>query len=1060
MKRKLMMFLTLFILGIGWVSAQVSSISGKVISAEDGLPVIGATIIVKGTSIGTVTDIDGNFTLNLPSDANTLVISYVGKETVEVTAKNGMIVELFDSVSQLDEVIITAFGTTTKKSFTGSASVIKEDDIIKRQTSNITNALVGQVAGIQGLSSNGQPGTGASIRIRGIGSINASNAPLYIVDGIPYDSDISALNNADIESITILKDAASNALYGARGANGVIIITTKRGKSREALVTVDAKWGNNSRAVPSYDVMTDAGMYYETFYRALYNSKISSGVTAAHEYANKNLLDVSQGGLGYLVYTVPKNERLVGTNFKLNPNASLGYSDGKFTYLPDDWYDELFKANNLRQEYNVNVSGALDKLSYYASIGKLDDTGIIENSNFSRFSTRANIDYQIKNWLKIGSNLSFVQTKSKYPSEQTTTNSSGNLFFLSSNIAPIYPLYIRDASGNIMRDNNGFIMYDYGDGKVIPSKRPFMSQSNPASAIALNKEFYLTDYFIGKWYAIADLYEGLKFTINYGLTNSNQKYQYTLNPFYGQFAAMGGAAGVSQSRFTSTNQQYLLTYQNRFDLNNVDLLLGYESYELKDSHLSGYKQKLFQPFIPEISNAILQPSTSSDTDTYATMGVLFQAKYDYDSKYFGSASYRRDASSCFAPENRWGNFWSLGAAWDINREDFMSADFIDLLKLKVSYGAQGNDKLYYPDTEDINYYPYIDQYDVTETNGEFATARSYKGNNNITWETSYNFNMGVDFSMFNQRFNGTLEAFSRRTDDMLYYKPMPGSSGYTESPMNIGSVKNSGFETDLHMDVIKSHSLIWNVYVNATFLRNRIISLDESLKGQWIDGNYIYKEGSSMYNFYLREFAGVDPETGASLWYKDIKDENGNVTGQEKVTNWSTATQYELGDILPDVYGGFGTSLNYSGFDFSVAFAYQLGGKIYDDTYANIMHSGYSSDAGRNWHKDILKAWTPENPDTDVPRVNSNDQYTNYMSDRFIISSDFLSLQNITLGYTFPSKLLNHFNINKLRIYCVADNVALLSARKGLDPRQSFTTSNAELYTPIRSISGGINITF
>lgn len=663
MKRKLMMFLTLFILGIGWVSAQVSSISGKVISAEDGLPVIGATIIVKGTSIGTVTDIDGNFTLNLPSDANTLVISYVGKETVEVTAKNGMIVELFDSVSQLDEVIITAFGTTTKKSFTGSASVIKEDDIIKRQTSNITNALVGQVAGIQGLSSDGQPGTGSSIRIRGIGSINASNAPLYIVDGIPYDSDISALNNADIESITILKDAASNALYGARGANGVIIITTKRGRSREALVTVDAKWGNNSRAVPSYDVMTDAGMYYETFYRALYNSKISSGVTAAHEYANKNLLDVSQGGLGYLVYTVPKNERLVGTNFKLNPNASLGYSDGKFTYLPDDWYDELFKANNLRQEYNVNVSGALDKLSYYASIGKLDDTGIIENSNFSRFSTRANIDYQIKNWLKIGSNLSFVQTKSKYPSEQTTTNSSGNLFFLSSNIAPIYPLYIRDASGNIMRDNNGFIMYDFGDGKVIPSKRPFMSQSNPASAIALNKEFYLTDYFIGKWYVIADLYEGLKFTINYGLTNSNQKYQYTLNPFYGQFADMGGAAGVSQSRFTSTNQQYLLTYQNRFDLNNVDLLLGYESYELKDSHLSGYKQKLFQPFIPEISNAILQPSTSSATDTYATMGVLFQAKYDYDSKYFGSASYRRDASSCFAPGNRWGNFWSLGAAW-------------------------------------------------------------------------------------------------------------------------------------------------------------------------------------------------------------------------------------------------------------------------------------------------------------------------------------------------------------------------------------------------------------
>lgn len=1057
MKRKLMMFLALFMLGIGWVSAQVR-VQGTVVD-EAGEPIIGATVLVKGTNQGTVTDVDGSFTLTAPADG-TLVVSYVGYATKEVPVSPNVRVVLSEETSMLEEVIVTAFGTTTKKSFTGSAAVIKGDEIIKRQTSNITNALVGQVAGVQGLSSNGQPGTGSSIRIRGIGSLNASNTPLYIVDGIPYDTDISAINNADIESITILKDAASNALYGARGANGVVIITTKRGKTKDILVTLDTKWGNNSRAVPSYKVMEDPGMYYETFYRALYNSKISAGVTAAHEYANKNLLDASQGGLGYLVYTVPQNERLIGTNFKLNPNATLGYSDGRFTYLPDNWYDELFKTNNFRQEYNVNISGATDKLSYYASIGKLKDTGIIENSDFSRFSSRANVDFQVKKWLKIGTNFSFAQTKSRYPSEQTTTNSSGNLFFLTSNIAPIYPLYIRDASGNIMVDHNGFIMYDYGDGTIIPSKRPFMSQSNPASALMLNKEFYLTDYFIGKWYAIADLYKDLKFTINYASTSANERYQYTLNPFYGQFADMGGAAGVSQTRFTSTNQQYLLTYEKRFDLNNVDLLLGYELYEFKNADLSGYKQKLFQPFVPEVSNAILQPGTSSSTYSYSTMGILFQAKYDYATKYFASISYRRDASSCFAPENRWGNFWSIGAAWDINSEDFMSLDFVDMLKLKASYGAQGNDMLYYPNTTRINYYPYIDQYEVKEVNGEFSTARIYKGNEDLTWETSYNFNIGVDFSLFNQRFNGTIEGFSRRTDDMLYYKPMPGSAGYTESPMNIGSVKNSGLELDLHVDAIKSQSLVWNIYANATFLKNKIISLDKSLNGQWISGNYIYKEGESMYNFYIRKYAGVDPETGASLWYKDVKDENGNVTGQEKVTNWSTATQYELGDVLPDLYGGFGTVLNFAGFDFSVSCAYQLGGKIYDNTYANLMHAGYSYDAGRNWHTDILKAWTPENPNTNVPRVNSNDQHTNNLSDRFIVSSDYLSLQNITLGYTLPSKILKRFNINKLRIYGVADNVALISARKGLDPRQSYTSSNAELYSPIRSISGGINITF
>ena len=347
MKRKLMMFLALFMLGIGWVSAQVR-VQGTVVD-EAGEPIIGATVLVKGTNQGTVTDVDGSFTLTAPA-GETLVISYVGYATKEVPVSPNVRVVLSEETSVLEEVIVTAFGTTTKKSFTGSAAVIKGDEIIKRQTSNITNALVGQVAGVQGLSSNGQPGTGSSIRIRGIGSLNASNTPLYIVDGIPYDTDISAINNADIESITILKDAASNALYGARGANGVVIITTKRGKTKDILVTLDTKWGNNSRAVPSYKVMEDPGMYYETFYRALYNSKISAGVTAAHEYANKNLLDASQGGLGYLVYTVPQNERLIGTNFKLNPNATLGYSDGRFTYLPDNWYDELFKTNNFRQE--------------------------------------------------------------------------------------------------------------------------------------------------------------------------------------------------------------------------------------------------------------------------------------------------------------------------------------------------------------------------------------------------------------------------------------------------------------------------------------------------------------------------------------------------------------------------------------------------------------------------------------------------------------------------------------------------------------------------------------
>jgi TonB-linked SusC/RagA family outer membrane protein len=809
--------------------------------------------------------------------------------------------------------------------------------------------------------------------------------------------------------------------------------------------------------------MTDPGMYYETFYRALYNSRVNtSGSDAAHTYANQVLLNASNGGVGYQVYTVPAGERLIGTNFKLNPNATPGYSDGNFTYLADNWYDELFKADNLRQEYNVSVSGSTGKMTYFASGNYLDDTGIIEKSDLTRYTSRMNVDYQAKDWLKIITNLSYVRADINYPNDQVSDRSSGNLFYLSNMLAPIYPLYIRDKDGNIMTDSNGYTMYDYGDGDIVNAKRPFMSQSNPASALMLNTERYSIDYFVGKWSAVAELYKGLKLTATIGLTSSNERYNMTMNPYYGQFADGGGYVSVDANRFFSVNQQYLLTYNEKFGEHNIDILAGVESYKSKTSGLSGFKTKIYQDRIPELNNAILDPSTSSSSRSYATLGVLTQFKYDYDSKYFAALSYRRDASSCFDPDNRWGNFWSASAAWDLSSESFLDdLDQINLLKVKVSYGAQGNDKLYYSGTSTINYYPYQDQYEISENNGEFATSRSYKGNKDITWETSYNFNAGVDFSLFDDRFGGTIEGFSRKTVDMLYYRPMAASLGYTELPVNIGSVRNAGVEIDLHGDLIKTESLKLNLYANATVFKNKILKLAPELNGQWISGSYIYREGESMYNFYFREYAGVDANNGNALWYVDTKDNDGNITGREVTSNWSTATQYEQGDILPKVYGGFGVTLDAYGIDLSVDFAYQLGGRVFDNTYAVLMHSGYSSDAGRNWHADILNAWTPENTQTDVPRLNSQDQYANATSTRFIVSSDYLSVQNITLGYSLPNKWFRKYKINKFRIFVVADNVGILTARQGLDPRQSYSVAySGSLYTPIRSVSGGINIAF
>ena len=1063
--KKFLLLLSVCFLTLGQVWAQSQTVNGTVLSAGDDEPVVGASVMVKGTSQGTITDVDGKFSIKVKPD-DILVVSFIGMETQEVKAANGVVVRLRENSEQLEDVIVVAFGTTTRKSFTGSASVVKSDDITKRQTSNVTDALQGQIAGVQGFSTSGQPGEVSNIRIRGIGSMNASNAPLYVIDGVPAGSDaISTLSNSDIESVTVLKDATSNALYGARGANGVVLITTKRGSTKDAQVKVDAKWGINQRGVPTYDVMTDPAMYYENFYQALYKQY------GDHDKANAYLLDKNQGGLGYQVYTIPEGERLIGTNGKLNPNATLGYVDPRgYTLMPDNWYNELFKSNNLRQEYNLSISGSSDKLTYFSSASFLDDTGIIENSSFRRATARLNVDYQAKKWLKIGTNMSYSHAEQKYPGEdEYGSYSSGNIFYVSNFIAPIYPLYIRDGEGNILIDSNGYTVYDFGDATINAETRAFMNQSNPAQAIELNKELYKKDIFTGKWFLQIEPVKGLKATANLGINYGGTRFQQTANPFYGQFASSGGYAYVAQGRNMRIDQQYLLNYARLFGDHNVDILEGYENFHYITSSISGSQQKLFNADVAEISNAILSPSAASSTDYYTHQGFFLQGKYDFASRYYVSASYRRDASSRFAPEHRWGNFWSVGAAWDIKAEPFMdSVDKVDLLKLKLSYGSQGNDGL-------DNYHVWSDLYTVSENNGTFATTLAYKGNRDLTWETSYNFNGGLDFAFFGERLGGTIEGWRRRTEDMLYYRPVPNSLGYAYLPVNIGSLSNAGLDVEIHGDVIKTNNITWSLYLNASYFKNKILKLAPELNGSWVDGTYIYKEGESMYNRYLRSFAGVDEETGKSLWWMDVEQEvldaDGNpVVGEDGVVltetvkettdQYASATQYETGDILPKVYGGFGTNLTVYGVDLSIAFNYQLGGRTYDNGYAQLMHSGYSSSAGQNWHMDILKAWTPENTKTDVPALDASQRYANGTSDRWLISSNYLTLQNITLGYSFPSKLLKKAHIEKLRVYAVADNVALFSARKGLDPRQGYGASHQLYYSPLRTISGGISITF
>ena len=992
------------------------------------------------------------------SSAGTLVISFIGMQSQEVKIKPNVKVVLTSDSEQLEEVMVVAYGTAKKSAFTGSAATIKNEKITSRQTSNVTNALAGQVAGVQTTSSTGQPGKDATVRIRGIGSISASNTPLYVVDGVPYDGEISAISTSDIESMTVLKDAASNALYGARGANGVILITTKRGKTGDARVTFDAKWGVNKRGIPSYETVSDPGKFYEMAYSAIYNADLkgyaaAGDLASANAYANKTMLSSSY--LGYQVFTVPNGEQLIGMDGKLNPNATLGYSDGTYYYKPDNWSDELFE-NNLRQEYNLSVSGANDKMNYYMSAGYLDDQGIVPNSGFQRYSARLKADYQVKPWLKMSGNISFTHYDSREQDTESGT-SNANAFYAANIMGAIYPMYIRDAEGNIMIDNRGFQRYDYGSDTNFQRKN-VIPNANPLASYMLDLMKYSGDVVSGKWSADIDIWGGIKAKINIGIDANNVRSTDLVNPFYGQYSetsGVGGIVSVSTQRTFSTNQQYLLTYNKTFNhIHNLDVLAGHENYNYKYQYLYGSREKIYNPNLPELNNGIMNQSNASYSQSYATEGWLFRVQYDYDGKYFGSASYRRDGSSAFHPDNRWGNFWSVGAGWLMNKESFLeNQNWIDMLKFKISYGLQGNDNLLYMNGY-RNYQPYMDQYTLTNNNSDFATTLYYKGNQDITWETSHSFNTGFDFAFWKGKLSGSIEYFSRKTTDMLYFKPVASSMGYSRFPENVGSMINRGVELDLNSNIFDTKDLTWDINFNLTHFKNKVLELAPELNGQLIDGSRIYREGESMYQLYLPKYAGVDPETGESLWALTEPNEKGETT----TTSYSEASSHRFmtGDILPKVYGGFGTSLTFKGFDFSIAFAYQLGGRILDYTYQSLM----STDAqGSAWHVDMLNAWTPENKNTNVPRMNVNDIYVSYSSDRWLTSSNYLSLQNITFGYTLPKNWTRKLQVEGVRLYFVADNVALLTARKGLDPRQGYVASD-NVYSPIRTISGGISLNF
>ena len=1074
-----MLLMTCLFIGIGLVNAQVSKVTGTVTSHEDGLPVVGASVLVKGTQVGTVTDIDGNFTItNVPSSAGTLVISFIGMKTQEVAIKPIVKVVLHSDTEVLDEVMVVAFGTAKKSAFTGSAAVVDSKELAKRITTNVSDALVGSVAGLQMRGSSGAPGSSAGkINIRGIASMYANTEPLIIVDGAPYTSSLSNIPQNDIESISVLKDAASAALYGARGAAGVIIITTKKGKTQDAVVSVDMKWGVNSKAIQEYDIITEPGAYYEAYYSQLYNKYFygdGMDATAANIKANSSMLD----DLGYNVYTLPEGELLIGADGKLNPKATLGrkysYNGTDYYLTPDNWLDETYRKA-LRQEYNVSVNGGNDRSSFYASLGYLDEDGIIVNSDFKRVSARIKADYQAKKWLKIGANASYVHSDQNSTPGLSTESNSSNIMYYGSMIAPIYPLYIRtyDANGNIIikSDEHGRPSYDYGSGVYgYPGlTRPFLAPGNPLSSQQYDKMQTEGDQLNATFTADVNITEYLKAnatsTVIWGQTN----YSYFENPFYGSKAGVNGQLTKQSTSAIRTNNIQSLTYFQNFDKHYINVMIGHEYYKTTVKYLSAIAQGAFSPDITEIDAfANNKFNSSSNLSQYNVEGYFGNVQYNFDEKYYGTASYRRDASSYFAKKNRWGNFWSVGAAWILSKENFMAStsSWLNMLKLKFSVGQQGNDN--------IGSYAYTDLYKLTPINSTSMSASFARmGNEDITWETTTNYNAGVEFSLFDGRLTGNIDYYNKKTSDLLFWLSVPESAGTRGYYGNIGDIRNYGVEMALTGSIIRTKNIEWLVSANLSHNKTKILSLPESKTGElggFIETNSTslgqnwFEVGKPLYNAICIEYAGVNEKGEATYWVDEELKGKTNVPGKNHsytTTNPNEATKYTQGSILPKLFGGFNTTLKIGDFDASATFDYQIGGKITDYRYASLMSPTESkAGAGSAIHKDYIKSWSPNNTSSDIPRWQYGDRYTVFSSsDRFLTNASYLNFQSFTVGYTLPKKLLK--DISTIRIYVAGENLCFWSARKGFDPRNSFDgNTSVSTYSPARNVTGGIQLTF
>ena len=975
-----------------------------------GEPLIGANVVEKGRSTnGVITDFNGKFTLEVDESAS-LVVSYIGylAQDIPTKGKGDFHIVLKEDANTLDEVVVTGYGDFKKATYTGSASVLTTEKLEALPVVSVGQMIESNIPGISVVAgTSSQPGAKTTLRVRGVASMNASTEPLYVLDGVPipsYDLSnftsmseaggmgfIETLNPADIESITVLKDAASASLYGAKGANGVVLITTKKGKEGKLRVNMAAKYGITDFAY-TYRPLMGGEERRELIHEGLVNFQLDKGVSEqeAQQYADANIDQYAK-------------------------RLPQGYSD---------WESALFKTG-YQQDYNLSASAGNQNSSFIGSLGYTKQTGVSLNSEMERFTGRVDASNKYKK-VEFGMNASFSWTKNVHLPEGKFYGSA--IYASKVNLTPSTPIYNEDgtyASG--YRENNGY---------------------NPVLEAEVNDYYARTVRAMGTAKIAYNVWDNLKissvFTVDYSLTK-DFFFQSPEGRDGATYQGRGRMQMTDRMRYTSQNN---LTYSKTFGKHSVSAVAAFEVMKYDYEDLYAAKKTYGQDINTSLGNAADPIDADQKLQEDALMSYVASVNYSYGDKYYASFSFRRDGSSRLSPDTRWGNFWSLSASWRLSQEKFMQSlkSVLSDLKLRASYGVNGN--------LPSSYYGYQSTYTTGAFyNGKPSPWESTLGNEELTWEKNYALNLGLDIGLFS-RVNVSLDWYTRTTKDLLMSKQLNSISGFSSLLTNVGQMRNTGVELEVRSNNIKTKDFSWTTAFNLSHNKNKILKLADL---PWfVDGRYVRKEGYPFNTIYLREYAGVDPETGSALYYDNQQDENGNYT-KNKVTDPGQASPIPLKDITPTISGGFMNTFNYKFIDLSFNLSYSFGGYSYDNASYILQDDGYSVISNKSTEQ--RRRWQKPGDITDVPRfVYGNKKGGNYNSSRAIHSTDHIRLKSLILGLNAPKAWLQKLGIGNARIYFSGTNLLTWAAYDQYDPEMSGVVG---FYTPpLKTYAFGLELKF